>query len=1155
VLTALLAPILYSCQDDSLLPNGDAGRPEEGLPATVSLKVCLPAMDVQTRALTDEEENYVGTIWVGIFRSTDGTCVYNNTFDPPTDEASESNKLYTVGKMLQTEFTVEGKELSGKDRIVAVANAERYMGMDPLQKNSWGGVSKQNLGTLLSNVETWSQFLGVKVMRNSTTDITLSTNALLMSGYFAADQPDEYAVGDDIPTVDIFPSDETKHLSGAIYLRRVISYNKFNITPANNVNLTLKTWRVVNIPYCSYVLEEDDNLCTKESNGVNPGLVSHLFNLYEEEEGSDASGSGTSSDYQTNENTRTFEFYLFENKHKAVDYSPMGTDGDYVGIDPDAKTPYDCREREWKNDDGSNSGVYKSLVASNKLEDPENKATYVEITAELDYYYNAKYKDNPDQAEPEEAGASTGQIHRKAEVTYTIHLGYCEGTDNLAKAKDFNCRRNTKYTYNVLIKGVNKIVVEAKSETDEPQPGSEGTVKDMSADPVILDAHYNVFNIELTNKQRTYLSWYMKMPYGDAVYTFDSTISEEGQTVKKGSEFYTWITFRPTSSMDILAKYKDINATPKLDDTNLLTLDDLKNVADHPWTDGTNTDDDPDGTTPHPYTVFIDEYVYHSDPDGTVSDKDGNEFLWGNYVDKDDRQIDLYDDEMYPSSDKQSYYIPSIYSFSQRSIQTHYSEAAQNVTAFGSEHINEVYGLNFWSGTVYGGDDKYKYNGRYRSVNEFRNRSWSNYVQLTKPDVVPYAYNSWNLVEIPSESYPVPMLKENSTSFSPYTAWPNTAGDDKNYSYTPQAACLNRNRDLNGDGIIDGEELRWYIPSSQEYFQFAIGQTELPSPLVQFVDHSRDEFVTGATWTLNDDGYADKRKQLQYHYWTSDNRYFYADEGMSMGNGQWYTGEAQAQTVSYQVRCIRQLGMNPDDIPTDGSKFLYTSSFEKTVDENTGQIFITSTYFTENCVRSYTGSFLSPHDIGTVNSMPPRKFEVAKHVCYNITSDDKQMSVDANGYLNLSKNYNSEVRWKKSCDKNSICSKYTQEDDKSDLGTWRVPNIRELVMMQTEGLTKGEGGDLNRSDKAGGFYLSCTYEYFTCPEWDSYDWHYRFYGKRGDDESIARNMIATSQDTSEINHVKCVRDVDTSNDANSSSASSTSESNANTKRSLVKRSK
>jgi hypothetical protein len=111
---------------------------------------------------------------------------------------------------------------------------------------------------------------------------------------------------------------------------------------------------------------------------------------------------------------------------------------------------------------------------------------------------------------------------------------------------------------------------------------------------------------------------------------------------------------------------------------------------------------------------------------------------------------------------------------------------------------------------------------------------------------------------------------------------------------------------------------------------------------------------------------------------------------------------------------------------------------------------------------------------------------------------------------------------------------YTQETDGSDKGTWRVPNIRELAMMRTEGLANATDDDtaLNDSNDKTGYYLSCTYDYFENPNWNT-GFLYRFYGKRGDDFSIGRNLISEPQNSQEKHvHVRCVRDVITDSDNN-----------------------
>jgi hypothetical protein len=453
------------------------------------------------------------------------------------------------------------------------------------------------------------------------------------------------------------------------------------------------------------------------------------------------------------------------------------------------------------------------------------------------------------------------------------------------------------------------------------------------------------------------------------------------------------------------------------------------------------------------------------------------------------------------------------------------------VTAFGSEHTNEVYGLNFTKDRVWNNNEVAgKYNGRYNLYTQIQpGESWDSWVQFTIPDDVPEAVNDgWNYVTIPAKSYPVPMLKPISTSFSPYygsdSYYPNSYSSN---AYSSGGGCLNRNRDLDGDGEIDVDEMRWYVPGSEEYIQLAIGQTELPSPLITFLDHNRDEFTnnTGKQWDVTG---ACKEEQ-QYHYWTSDNRYFWAEEGMSMGEQEFLN--YASHTVCYQVRCIRQLGMNPEVAPKTNEEFEYSSSFVD-ASEN-GHIYIESKYFTDNSTRPPQSTHLKPHDTSSITSMPPEKFEVAPDMCYDITGD-YGISVDSNGYLTLNNSNACEYNWYRSCADNSICGKYYDPNgDKSDKGTWRVPNIRELTMMRTLGYAGPNAKDewkvinVNASRWKYGYYLSCTYGYFEyVTTSDKPYFKYKFLGKRGDDNSLAQNMIWNPQEgPNETVHVRCVRDV------------------------------
>ena len=115
---------------------------------------------------------------------------------------------------------------------------------------------------------------------------------------------------------------------------------------------------------------------------------------------------------------------------------------------------YSDREKENKQADGSN---YENPSFKNA---PEN-STYVILTGD---YYEKVYRE------------WSYERKRRADVTYAIHLGYVDSDPN-----NFECNRNTTYTYNVYVEGVDKIRLEVTSyneggETKEDQPGAEGNI-------------------------------------------------------------------------------------------------------------------------------------------------------------------------------------------------------------------------------------------------------------------------------------------------------------------------------------------------------------------------------------------------------------------------------------------------------------------------------------------------------------------------------------------------------------------------------------------------------------------------------------------------------------------------------------------------------
>ena len=139
-------------------------------------------------------------------------------------------------------------------------------------------------------------------------------------------------------------------------------------------------------------------------------------------------------------------------------------------------------------------------------------APYIEFTGEL--RQNLATGDTPTE--------------RFGRVTYRIYLGYTAEND---PANDYDIERNVHYTYNVTIKGMNDLVVEAKSDKakeEEPAPGVEGLVYDAHRS-FNFDCHYEqglmrfkkdelaIFNPDGTLKDDAMISFAIRTPFCDKI--------------------------------------------------------------------------------------------------------------------------------------------------------------------------------------------------------------------------------------------------------------------------------------------------------------------------------------------------------------------------------------------------------------------------------------------------------------------------------------------------------------------------------------------------------------------------------------------------------------------------------------------------------------
>lgn len=1161
VLAALFATTIVACTDDIDYPKGQ--NCVEGIESDLTLRVNLnPMKSVSRTAPKDEYANEVNDLWVGIYNVNTGQCTFNQTFS--------KSDLGAVGN--HTPETLPSiKTKSGNSYIVAVANVGSNYGISDDTNLSQALNIPAGRGALLKNLlegsDTWEKYKSISHMLTTPSNVDFSeNNSLAMSGSYhessnVTNHPDAWFDGNGNPTPVVIVPNEAK-LSGYIHLRRLISYVKFNIVAAANIQAEPVSWTVYNVPVISYLQEQNVNAADvstyfegrTEGADLDEYKINHgQSNIsYDFTSGdlTDAQGNAITVSGQTK--GASFDFYQMENKQTAIAYAALSGE-DYVGIKQTGDAAYQDREREWKATDKTNTGVYKSLSANSTPSKPgadgvgvntKNFASYVTLRMKITYWVRQNAgapgtETDADIVSPETEGAT----RREGYADYTVHLGYIEGTN---KAEDFNCRRNTKYTYNVTVNSVNSIILEASND-DEKQPGAEGNISDINNNGYIeLDAHYAVFNIQLSNKERSSLNWMIEAPYdgqvqslysGDFRKSGESYANAEMQATLADNQFYSWIKFKPTRAQKELRVYHDGRTS-----NPIWTLEQLADPAHYP---GVNSNGvavtDVNSTELLWYTVFIDEYVYHKDLTGkSTYTEDGNEGGWWAYVNQEPRKIWLACNNPQASSDKESFYVDSKYLFSQSSLLTYYSSVNKtpNNTALAIERTNETFGLNLaWSTTAHTNAALNANNGRYNvwyyltnkipnNTTSSSNRGWYDLV-MTSSNVriagIPYEVKVVNAFE--REKISNDQLEETEVPYSPIYMPKAITGNGNNIIYLNDGgkgdgrtnrtydplpsnenryevllACMSRNRDENGDGVIDASEMKWYVPTTGKYARIILGRAVIPQEqrlmnfsLLPVYGYWKDK----ALQTGNSDN------NTRFHYASSDRKVVWSEEGTSSSD--WY--QSDWDMGAWEVRCVRNLGGNV-------SKVVETDPVTQAYEYKNNLFKLT--YYEDGCKRASSATFLPPHDVQSATNQPAYQFEVASSICTNsntkLPENYNDMSLNDDGVLS---DY-SEVNWYNACMNNVICGNYSQTGSNENRGVWRVPNQKELVMMRREKLLDYTIGNNATSDDSH-MFISSTQEHFdkSDPGADGYQRRFfMFFKNRGTINSSGGNK-----------YVRCVRDV------------------------------
>ena len=1102
--------VMTACNDDIDIPATVDGP--EGEDTTISLTIQAPEMShLESRAnMTTSEANSVRSLWVGIYSYA--------TSRSTLSDGNNSGLLlqngqhgFTSGNKSHTRYTLTGiNTKSGRSYIVAVANPDLNYGYTMDANGKLGAKSK--LSDLLAQADTWDKFQSIVIEREPFQNAAVlgvpNNSPLPMSGIYVDNEnlthPDDWTK---VEPYQIPLSKNGLNLKGSIHLRRPFTQVKFNVSVSKDiVSFDVESYRVYNVPTYGWLYErsQSDDL-TNRIDYANAGDA--MQPIVDDNTNYKPSLVYPSTNITENNGVYSFDFWMMENKRTGR---------------ADFCTDYQKREREYKNADGTNSGVYESLcpTAEPTL---NNLATYVEIRGTLTYK-NGNNVENPSQIpEGEGAGTLPGNVaSRTVEATYKVHLGYAVGNNEGEKARDFNNYRNSIYNYNVTVRSANSIIVEAFRIGDNPelQPGAEGVVTDVTDNLFECDAHPEVFNIYLTTEEIANFSFTMRSYYNNQEIVIYQQKKDENGVQKnnipeRGDDnfkFYNWIELVPTG----LTAQTEANKN---------RIKEFPNLARNPnWKTQTAAQRGfyypgelaGSGLTGQYFTVYVNEHAYVPRyGDANWGYEVGNN--WHAYVNTTRPRQAWFNVSQETSKDGQNVYYRSKYALSQRSIQTYYNMGNNTVaTALGLEHVNESFGMNIrWTKDIIANLDPD--NGRYNvwlGVNGTDGGSeadnWSSVVKLNTSQIVneitnsktngqmQYAQDYFNTAE---KTWNVPMQNTiagnnlNGTSGryngKASTYDPQMNGNNIQYIEALQA-CMNRNRDENGNGVIDAAELKWYLPASGKYARIILGRRTLSNPLMNYQQSILRYACTNGGNTI-------------YHFIASDNVIVWADEGMSSSSFYGANPEyAQYYYAPWQIRCIRNLGTDLTSV-SRGEKV--TPAYDdKTKNTTTGSGVVKVNAYYGAALRDPVTTYLPMHKSNSpYNALGRYGFEIAEVDNGNTNNPNTRTNeASAADYVRNYTTYNNAVI------SATPCSRLNQGTKKG----WRIPNQAEAVIMRRMGILRNNGNTTSQ-------FMTCTQEYYSnatpAVGSDTPGSAYRIL--------TVRTALATAQVIGSINVVRCVRDL------------------------------
>lgn len=501
----------------------------------------------------------------------------------------------------------------------------------------------------------------------------------------------------------------------------------------------------------------------------------------------------------------------------------------------------------------------------------------------------------------------------KAFTTYYIHLGDWTDKGYGKEFNNFSISRNYRYVYKVNVIGVDKLIVEVEKGNEQVW-GGDGDMFVSANNVKTFDAHYETTVISFSRRE-----------IGDLISKYGATFDVNSGTKKDymaarnrfknkfliyastplnnfatdGTNDIDWVTYkRNTKGYKGFMKYKDdISDKPLYSDGFKGDLFDAyyyqHNSQEDPF------DGDGESAQIH-YTCFIDEYYY-------------DDLNLSQFVNQQPRTIQIctYFNRNSESSSTSTINMAS-YTFSQKSISTVYdldkldSNEDKDINGYGVEWMQEGENLS-------PGNNIPPKNSFYQGLS-----------------------NMWQFLDFSTNPAP------DWTTYIDYEN--NTLNSAKN---SIEYACLTKNRDIDGNGKIDEDEIRWYLPAITQYMELVVGEDALSKEVRLNNDKTTAPYICSSVYRNN-------------YYILS------ASEGLSL---------SYIDTGEYPYRCIRNLR----NVTGDATTFV-TKSDDYYRDDWTNKTYSFNFLNSKAKRANVSGALTFGHNIFAEENKLPESFDVGELV-------------------------------------------------------------------------------------------------------------------------------------------------------------------------------